>query len=192
MSTVWMLPVVLLREPRSAVVVRLLGRAVVPALGLWLAGVPGTPWTGTIDWFILRIPVFAVAAVTANLWVFSVLNVFVNKRVVLRCMPTGSIERPRSLQERLLRIPQEYVIGKRVAVTPGHPQFMSRTEPKVTLSADGTIKRIPLHGTKTEDFVAQANALLKARNITFELVEAKGPPGYGEPLEGTEPPEPKE
>ncbi|MBN2177566.1 MAG: hypothetical protein JW722_07920 [Demequinaceae bacterium] len=186
MSTAWKLPVVLLREPWKATSARILGRAVVPAVGLWLSGVPGTPWTGTIDWLVLRIPVFAVAAVALILWFFAIGNISANRRVVLRCMPTGSIERPRSLQERLLKIPQEYAIGKTVSVTPEHPQFMSRAEPRVTLYAEGTIKRIPLHGIAVEDFVAQANGLLKGRGVTFVIVEPEGPPGFGEPIDDTE------
>ncbi|MCJ7826840.1 MAG: hypothetical protein MUP36_01165 [Demequinaceae bacterium] len=192
MSTAWKLPVVLWREPWKAVSARIVGRAIVPAVGLWLSGVPGTPWTGTINWLILRVPVFVVAAVALLLWVFAICNICSNRRVVLRCMPTGSIERPRSLQERLLKIPQEYAIGKTITVAPEHPQFMSQAEPRVTLSAEGMVKRIPLHGTSVEDFVAEVNGLLKGRGVKFVVAEPEGPPGYGEPLEGLGDAEPSE
>lgn len=183
MSTAWKLPVVLWREPWKAVVSRIVGRAIVPALGLWLSGVPGTAWTGAIDWIILRIPVFAVALVALVLWVISILNTVVNRRVVLRWMPTGSIERTRSLQERWLRIAQQYAIGKTITVTPEPTQFMSRAEPHVTLSAEGTIRRFPLRGTKVEDFIAGVNGLLEGRGIRLIPGEPEGPPGPGDPIE---------
>ncbi len=187
MSTAWKPPVVLFREPWKAVGARIVGRAIVPGVGLWLSGVPGTAWTGTIDWLILRIPVFVVAAAALLLLMFAFCNICANRRVVLRCMPTGSIERPRSLQERWLKIPLEYAIGKTITVTPEHVQFMSRAEPRVTLSAEGTIRKLPLHGTKVGDFVAEANALLKGRGVRFVLGEPEGPPGPNEPLKGDSP-----
>ena len=175
MSTVWMSPVVLLREPWRAVWSRLVGRAVVPALALWLSGIPGTPWTGGTKWLWLRIPMFAIGAVAVILWLLAIVNVFLNKRVLLRCMPTGSIERPRSAQERVLKIPQEFAIGPTVTVTPDHAQFMSHAEPRISLTAEqGKVCRIPLWGTTAEDFVAESNITLKGRKIRFVLVEREG------------------
>lgn len=171
MSTVWMSPVVLLREPWKAFGSRLVGRTVVPALALWLSGVPGTPWTGGAKWFWIRVPVFVIGVVAVILWLLAILNVLVNKRVLLRCMPTGSIERPRSLQERILRIPQEYAIGPSITVTPEPPQFMSHAEPRVSLSAEGKVCRIPLWGTPAEEFVSESNILLKGRKVRFVLAE---------------------
>jgi hypothetical protein len=172
MSTAWMSPVVLRREPWRAFGSRILGRAVVPVVALWLSGVPGTPWTGVIEWLWLRIPVFAIGFVAVILWLFAIFNVFLNKRVLLRCMPTGSIERPRSIQERVLKIPQEFVIGPVITVTPEHGQFMSQSEPRVSLTAaEGKVCRVPLWGTTAEDFVAETNILLQGRKVRFVLVE---------------------
>lgn len=179
MSTAWKKPVVLWREPWKAVGARVLGRAVVPALGLWLSGVPGTPWTGTILWLWFRILIFVIAAGGVLLWLLVFLNVLVNKRVKLVCMPTGSIERPRSIQERWLRVPLEYAIGSTITVTPDPHQYAGLSEPRVTLSAEGSIRHVSLWGTKAEDFVDEANALLKTRNITFMLAVPGGPADSG-------------
>jgi hypothetical protein len=182
MSTAWKLPVVLWREPWRAVGARVLGRAVAPAVTLWLAGVPGTPFTGAIPWLPLRIPVFLIAVFAALLWLFAILYLIVNRRVVLKLMPTGSIERPRSIQERLFKVHQEYAIGKTVTVTPGQAQFISQAEPRVTLSAEGTLRRIPLYKTDPKVFVESANALLKDRGIRLVLEEPEAPPGPGDPI----------
>lgn len=187
MSTAWRLPVVLWREPWRAVVARILGRIVAPAVLLWLAGVPGTPLTGAIPWLPLRIPVFLIAALAVLLWFFAILNLLVNRRVVLKLMPTGSIERPRSLQEKLFKVPQEYAIGKIVTVTPGPGQFISQSEPRVNLSAEGTVHRIPLFKGDPAVFVAGVNALLKDRGIKFVLAGPEAPPGPGDLIEEEEP-----
>ncbi len=170
MSTAWMAPVPVWREPWRAVAIRVVGRAIMPGILVWLAGVPGTPWVGAAPWLWLRIGAFIFALPGVFLWVVAIANVARNKRVLLTLMPTGSIERPRSIQEKWMKLPQEYAIGKTVTVTQEPGRFVSRAEPRVTLRADGTVSRIPLWGTTPEDFVAQANARLKGRGVSLVLV----------------------
>lgn len=162
---------VLRREPWSAVATRVVGRAIMLALGLWLAGVPGTPWTGEVPWLWLRITIFAITVLWLALWVLAIANVIRSRRVQLVCMPTGSLERPRSIQEGWLKVPQEFAIGKVITVVTEVPQMLSRAEPRVTLSAQGSVRRIPLHGTPVETFIADANAALKGRGITLVAAE---------------------
>jgi hypothetical protein len=149
---------------------------------LWLAGVPGTPFTGAIPWLPLRIPVFLIAVFAVLLWIFAILNLIANRRVVLKLMPTGSIERPRSIQEKLFKVRQEYAIGKTVTVMPGPGQFISQAEPRVTLTAEGTLRRIPLYKTDPKVFVESMNALLKDRGIRLVLEEPEAPPGPDDPM----------
>ena len=182
MSLAWKAPVVLWREPWKAVGARLLGRAVMPALTLWLTGVPGTKWSGTIPWLPLRLLVFVISVFTVLLWLVAIGNLLMNRRVVLKLMPTGSIERPRSLQEKLFRVRQEYAIGKKVTVMQEPAQLISQAEPRVTLSAEGTVRRIPLYRTDPTVFVETMNALLKSRGIRLVLEEPPEPPGPNDPI----------
>lgn len=170
MSTVWRGSEVLWREPLRLVVIRVLRRGAIAALGLLLSGMPGTPWTGLASGLALRIPAAIVGLLGLLLFVLSLVNVARNKRVVLAIMGTGSVERPRSIQEVWLRRPQEVVIGKKITVIPG-PQVWgpSPAEPYVTLEAEGAITRVPLFRTKPEDFVARVNAVAQGRGVTFIL-----------------------
>lgn len=176
MSMVWMAPVVLRREPWSAVGMRMLGRILLPAAWLWLSGIPGTAWTGAIPWAWLRAIAFVFAVASVGFYVLGIANVVVNRRVLLVLRPTGSLERPRSLQQRVFKAKQEYAIGREITVTPEPAEMYGRTRPRVTLSAEGTIKRLPLFGTDPADFVAQANVALKGRGVTLVLVEPTAPP----------------
>jgi hypothetical protein len=119
----------------------------------------------------LRLVIFVITLLWLTLWVLAIANVIRNRRVQLVCMPTGSIERPRSIQEGWLKVPQEFAIGKVITVAQEMPQVYSRAEPRVTLSAEGSIRRVPLHGTSVEDFIAETNATLKGRGITLVAVE---------------------
>ena len=174
MSTAWMAPVVLRREPWRAVAMRVVGRAIVPGVALWLSGVPKTAWGGEIPWRWLRGIVFLIAVRGLVLWVLAIANVVANRRALLVVMGTGSIERPRSVQERWLKARKEYAIGKTVTVTVDPGQFMSKAEPRVSLSAEGTVRRIALWGTEPADFVAQANTLLAGRGVRLVLAEPAG------------------
>ncbi len=170
MSTVWRGSEVLWREPPRLVVIRVLRRGAIAALGLLLSGMPGTAWTGLASGLALRIPFAIVGLLGLLLFVLSLANVARNKRVVLAIMGTGSVERPRSIQEAWLRRPQEVVIGTRITVIPG-PQVVgpSPAEPYVTLEAEGAIKRVPLFRTKPEDFVARVNVIARGRGVEFIL-----------------------
>ncbi len=170
MSTAWMNPVPVWWEPWRAIVLRVVGRAIVPAVMVWLSGVPGTPWVGAAPWLWLRIAAFVFAVPGVLLWVLAFANVIKNKRVLLVLMPTGSLERPQSIQEKRLRLPREYAIGKTISVTQEPTTFAASAEPRVTLRADGTITRLPLWGATAEDFVAHVNERLEGRGVTLELV----------------------
>jgi hypothetical protein len=150
---------------------RVVGRAIVPGILLWLSGVPGTPWVGAAPWLWLRIGAFVFALPGVALWLLAIANVIKNRRALLVLMPTGSLERPQSIQEKWLKAPQEYAIGRTVTVLKDPLRFVSAAEPRVTLTADGTVGRIPLWGTTPQDFVTQANERLKGRGVTLEHAE---------------------
>ncbi len=177
MSTAWRGSQVLWREPTRIVVIRVLRRGAIAALGLLLSGMPGTPWTGLASGLVLRIPFAIVGLLGLLLFVLSLANVAKNRRVVLAIMGTGSVERPRSIQEVWLRRPQEVVIGARITVVPG-PQVVgpSPAEPYVTLKAEGAITRVPLFRTAPEDFVARVNAVALGRGVEFVLAAIEAAP----------------
>jgi hypothetical protein len=172
MSTVWRGSEVLWREPWWAVITRVLRRGAIAALALLLSGLPGTSWTGLLSGLWVRVPVAMLGILGLSLFVLGLANLARSKRVVLTIMGTGSVERPRSIQEVWLRRPQEHVVGARIAVTSEGPAFgPSGAEPYVTLEAEGAIKRVPLFRTKPEVFVARVNAVAKSRGVTFVLAD---------------------
>ncbi len=174
MSTVWQGDTVLLREPWNSVSARIARRAVFAIVFLVLSGVPGTPWTGLVSPLALRVPLALLGALSLLLWVLAIVNVWMNQRVLLVVRGTGAIERPRSVQERWLRRPQEYAIGKKIAVAEhflvGHQRA---SDPRITLTGEGTVPRVPLFRTAPADFVAEANAALKGRGIILVLEEER-------------------
>lgn len=169
MSVAWREPLVLWREPWSAFAARVGRRTIIPVAVLVLSGVPGTAWTGIVPPVWLRVPLFVIGLLGVVLWSLAFVNLVLNRRVLLVQMPTGSIERPRSLQERVVKIPQEFVIGSTVVVTVDPPQMASKSEPRITLTAEGKVARVPLFGTSPEDFVVAANAALKGRGTVLNL-----------------------
>lgn len=170
MSTAWRGDDVLLVEPWGGVTARLGRRAVVPVVALALSGLPGTAWAGFLPSLWLRVPVAVVGLLGLALWGLGVANVARSRRVLLVVRGTGSMERPRSIQEVWLRRPVEWVAGRRITVTvePALPG-LSSADPRVTLTGEGGIHRIPLYGADPEAWVAQANATLRSRNVVLVL-----------------------
>ncbi len=177
MSTAWRGSEVLWREPGHIVAARIGRRLGIAALGFVLSGVPGTAWTGPAPWLWFRIPFLIVGLLGLVLLVLAVANAVRRRRVILAIMGTGSVERPRSIQEMWLRRPQEYVMGRTITVTP-HPLVFrpSASEPYVTLSGEGGIPRVPLFLTKPEAFIEQVNEIAKGRGVTFVLAEPDAEP----------------
>ena len=170
MSTAWKGPVVLLREPASALWSRLGYRLLLTgllALAAWYA-----------PWALLAAIAWTFAVLMALLAALAVANVVKNKRVVLVHTGAGSIEWPRSIQEILLRRPLTWVAGRDIAVV--HPPVAAmpgKADPRVTLG-DGTrlIERVPLYGMAPATFVEAANGLLTGRGTSLHLEE---PPAIG-------------
>lgn len=172
MSTAFLNPVVLWREPVSASARRVLARALVAAAWIVLGGVPGL-FAGIVPWMWLRVVVWVFAAVAVLHLTLAIANLARNRGVLLRLMGTGSIEWPASFQERWLRRPLDWVEGPVVSVAPELGQVTgSRAEPRVTLvGGDRTMRRVPLHGTSVEDFVAAVNAAGAERGVRFEIAK---------------------
>lgn len=184
MSTAFMDPLPLWREPVWASVRRVLGRAITAALWTVLGGIPGV-FTGVLPvaWLRPIALVFAVLALAHT--VLAVANLARNRRVLLRLMGTGSIEWPQSIQERLVRARLDWVEGPVVRVTeelrvPGP----ASTYPRVRLEGGGrTISRLPLYGTSVEDFIAAVNEAAAGRGVRFERAE----PGEEPPADAAAP-----
>jgi hypothetical protein len=118
------------------------------------------------------------------LFVLAIANVVRSKRIVLMIMGTGSVERPRSIQEVWLRRPQEVVMGRTITVTPPASSYrITRAEPYVVLSGEGAIKGVPLFRTEPATFVERLNAIARSRGVAFVLGEpaAAEPPASPEP-----------
>lgn len=181
MSLAWQDAVALWREPWRGVAARLGRRAVLPAVAALLAGIPGTGADGVVSVGWLRAVVLVVGALGLLLWVLALLNLAVNRRVLLRRMPTGTLERPRSLQERALRIPIEWVGGPAVEVAPMPGRVMvGMAEPRVNLTGDGKgILGLPLYGADLEEFAAWVNEALEGRGprVVVAEPEPSGQPG---------------
>lgn len=180
MSTAFMDPVVLWREPASASLRRVLTRVFFMALWLALAGLPGV-FDGFVPWTWLRVVLWVFAALALLHILLAVANLVRNRGVTLRLMGTGSIEWPQSLQEKLLGARLDWVEGPIVTVTeelrvPGP----ASSYPRVKLQGGGrSISRFPLHGTSIEDFVAHVNQAAAGRGIRFEIAQ----PGEEPPAE---------
>jgi len=170
MSVVFRDPVVLWREPVMASVRRLAGRAGLAALWIVLGGIPGV-FVGLVPWTWLRAVMWILAAIAILHFVLGIANLVRNRRVLLRLMGTGSIEWPKSVQERWLRLPLEWVEGPFVTVAPELGQITgSKAEPRVTLVGGlRTIRRLPLYGATLETFVETANAAGNAHGVSFQI-----------------------
>lgn len=172
MSTVWKGSEVLWREPWGSVIGRTLRRGVIAGLALLLSGIPGTAWTGISPYTWLRIPLAIIGLLWGLLFVLAIGNVVRSRRVVLMIMGTGSVERPRSIQEVWLRRPQEVVMGRTITVTPPAASYrITRAEPYVVLSGEGSIKGVPLFRTDPAAWVEGLNAISRGRGVTFVLAK---------------------
>lgn len=170
MSVAWQNPLVLWREPWMAVARRIVGRAVSPIVAFGLAGVPGSPWAGLLPWTWLRVVVWVIGALALVLWLLAVANVFTRRRIRLVRMPTGSLERPPSIQERMLGSQREFVAGRDIDVSVEYaPLGNQPSDPRVTLrgrgEGGGVISRMPLHGADPDRWVAQMNSLLEGTSV---------------------------
>jgi len=172
-----MAPITLVREPWSAVILRLVSRSVIPALGLYLAGVPGAG-RGPVTTAWQRVVIWVVAALALLGLLLALANLIARKRKYLVFQPTGSIERPLSLQERAFRRPPDFVTGSTVSVRTAIASLApSSKDPRVSFQGGGrTLASIPLFGTPVADFIAKANAELKGRGVELTLVEPAAPP----------------
>jgi hypothetical protein len=149
---------------------------VTAGLALLLSGLPGTSWTGISPYTWLRIPLAILGVLWGLLFILAIANVVRSRRVVLIVMGTGSIERPRSIQEVWLRRPLEVVTGRTITVIPPAQAYrITRAEPYVTLSGEGAIKGVPLFRTEPEDFVSRVNAVSKPRGVTFVVAPPSAP-----------------
>lgn len=184
MSVAFLDPVVLWREPVSASLRRVAGRAAVAAVWIVLGGIPGV-FVGLVPWTWLRVVLWCFSVIAVVHLLLAIANLLRNRRVLLRVMGTGSIEWPASLQERLLRRPIDWVEGPVVTVAEELGQVTgSRAEPRVTLvGGSRTLRRMPLHGASLEDFVATVNHRGAARGVRFELAVIADAPDHeaGEP-----------
>lgn len=168
MSTAFMDPVVLWREPATASFRRIGWRGLV--LGAWivLGGIPGW-FEGTVPWTFLRIPLWFGAAVALIHLGLAFGNLARNKGVVLRLMGTGSVEWPRSIQEDWLRRADTWVDGPVISVVPGlgfsGPQSASARATLVGPTRE--LRGVPLFGVSAEDFAAHANSLSQPRGVSF-------------------------
>lgn len=124
------------------------------------------PWT----W--LRVVAMALFVVLVLLVVLTFVNAGLNRRVILTHTASGAIVWPRSVQEMLLRRPQEWVAGSDIVVTePSFTAPIGRAYPFVILSAgDRRIERVPLYGVSPAEFVKQANATLEGRGVLLRYV----------------------
>ena len=172
MSTAWKGPVVLLREPASALWSRLGYRLLLAALCVIAAVL--APWA------FLAVVAWLFAALMFLLAVLAVANVARNKRALLVHTGAGSIEWPLSIQERVLRRPLAWVAGREITVTfPPVAAMPGKTDPRISLSdGERSIERVPLYGVAPETFVAAANALLVGRGtvLVYESAPADAPP----------------
>lgn len=154
-------PVDVWTEPCGASAWRVGGRAALGAWWLFLALV--LPWVLLKGLFAMFAGLaFAHAALAvANLWR--------NGGVVLRLMPSGDLQWPRSYQEAWLRRTPDRVDGPRIEVIlePDHPGI-SRAEPRVTLRGPSAqIAHLPLHGVRLETFIERANVVVEPHGIVF-------------------------
>ncbi len=127
----------------------------------------------SFQWLPVRVVVAAIGMLALLLWVLAFANVARNKRVLLVLRGTGALERPKSIQESWLRRPQEYAVGRSIAVkehlSVGSP---TASEPRITLVGEGSIPRIPLFGTKAVDFVEQMNARSRVGGSSSRFLRA--------------------
>lgn len=176
MSTAFLAPVDLWREPASASVKRVLGRAAIAAAWIILGGVPGV-FTGVIPWTWLRVVAWIGAAFALTHFGLAIANLARNKGVILRLMGTGTVEWPRSIQENWLRRPETFVDGPvisvipDVALSPGAARFVRAK----LVGSTRTLRSVPLFGTSAEDFVATLNELAQPRGVSFVVAEPEVP-----------------
>jgi hypothetical protein len=180
MSVAFLDPVVLWREPVSASLRRVAGRAALAAGWILLGGIPGV-FVGLVPWMWLRVILWFFAAIAVLHLLLAIANLVRNRRVLLRVMGTGSIEWPASLQEKLLHRPLDWVEGPVVTVAEELGQVTgSRAEPRVTLvGGTRTLRRMPLHGASLEEFVATVNERGAGRGVRFELAVIDDAPDAG-------------
>lgn len=177
MSTAWKGPVVLLREPSSAMWSRFGYRLLIAALLALAAWYSPWAWLATLVWVLV--------VLMSLLALLAVANVIKNKRALLVHMGSGSIEWPRSIQEILLRRPVTWVAGAEISVVqPPVTALPGKTDPRITLN-DGSrsIERVPLYGASPEAFVEAANAVLVGRGTVLRFVRPDA--GASEPGELT-------
>jgi hypothetical protein len=185
MSVAFLEPVTLWREPVSASVRRVAGRALVAAAWIVLGGIPGV-FVGVVPWTWLRVVLWIFAAIALVHVLLAVANLARNRGVLLRLMGTGSIEWPASLQEKVLRRPLDWVEGPIVTVAEELGQVTgSRAEPRVTLvGGTRTMRRLPLHGATLEHFVSTVNERAVGRGVRFELAALPDGADAPDPGEG--------
>jgi len=163
MSTVWKGDLVLHREPTSALWLRLGGRILRASLSVAIAWF--APWT----W--LRVVGIVLAVAFALLAIATLINWVRLNGVLLVLRGTGSIERPRSIQEIILRRPVEQVVGADVVVESELVVVPGRAGARVRLTAgDTSIVHIPLYGDEPEPWVERTNELLVGRETRLRYV----------------------
>lgn len=164
MSTAWKSDVVLLREPTSALWLRLGGRILRASAAAVLAIFVPWAWLSWLFW--------VATAFFALLVIATVINWARARGVMLVLRGSGAIERPRSIQEVVLRRPLEYVAGADIVVEEDFVIVPGRAGARMTLrSGDQAIVRTPLYGEEPRDWVERANVLAEGRGVNFRFVE---------------------
>jgi len=148
-------PLVVWSEPRRASLLRVLGRAALG--GVWVYV------TRVVAWAPLRALLFVFAAIAFAHALVAVANLVRNRGVLLALGEDGALVWPRSIQETLLMRSADVVHGPRIAVKleADHPGI-SRADPRVSLIGDADrIPFLPLHGTSVDDFIARIRVVLE-------------------------------
>ena len=166
MSDAWKEPVVVWREPRYISAARVVLRTAFAFAWLFaeFAAIQ-------LEWWWVAIPLGLGAFATGIHAALAVANLVLNKGVILRLMPSGTIEWPQSHQEHFLKRPVDFVDGPVVAVVLDKPvNIPSLHKPRVTLvGATQELKAVPLWGGKPLDLVERLNEHLEPRGMRAQL-----------------------
>lgn len=123
------------------------------------------------EWLWLAIPLGFGAFATGLHATLAVANLAINKGVILRYTPSGVLEWPQSIQERVLKRPADFVDGRIISVVLDKPvNIPSLHKPRVTLvGSTKEMKAVPLYGQKPTVLVDRMNEVLESRGVHAKL-----------------------